>query len=624
MSGKGTGKRKWQRKEKGQGLVEFALVLPALLLVLMGIADFGRLMAVYSNIYNAAREGVRFGVVNPQDVVGITQAARNNIKMLAPESVDVFVEYDSGPGTPPISYNAVSIGDRVIVTLDTDVDMITPLVQAITGRFRLETVAARTISGLGAIGNGTAPPAPPTYTSDGSDTATPSPTPTETPTATPTATLDPSVTPPATAGILPIQITRPLWQGDQVVRGTAQPDEVVNLRDIQNPNLNLSTTVNPDGTFQFDVPPLVAGHVIAVQGYGNIDYAYVEGAITPTASATPTGTPTPTATPTNQYIVISPTCGPVGQLTILVNGYQWPINRGALTISWDGVEVVQVDLGGSPDFSVEITVDAAAGSHTLMVATADGAYTASQTVLVPCVVTPTATPSQPNLVVESISLGNEGTIKTYDPLTFTVAVRNVGAAAANSLFWVDLYLDPAQTDVDGLQNEVGVSWAAVSSLAANERISLTLEHLAGLTTTGDHYAYAFADSWDQVLENAEDDNVGGPVSVTVELVGVPPTPTPTPTPGGNQVGAISGSTWLYISGDIVPQGRVNVYVYDGVDLVAETLSGHDGDYVISNLPEGTYTVIGETFIDGELYTHVVMGVDVLAGQTTEYVTLVLH
>ncbi len=114
------------------------------------------------------------------------------------------------------------------------------------------------------------------------------------------------------------------------------------------------------------------------------------------------------------------------------------------------------------------------------------------------------------------------------------------------------------------------------------------------------------------------------MTITVELEGSPPLPTPTPTPGGVAPGAISGSTWLYINGEVVPQSRVNVYVYNGIDLIAETLSDADGNYLLGSIPEGTYTVIGETVIDSALYTDIVLDIPVVSGQTTEWVTLVLH
>lgn len=54
--------RRW-RREAGAELVEFALVLPLLLLVIMGIFDFGFLFRDYGVITNAAREGARIGVL---------------------------------------------------------------------------------------------------------------------------------------------------------------------------------------------------------------------------------------------------------------------------------------------------------------------------------------------------------------------------------------------------------------------------------------------------------------------------------------------------------------------------------------------------------------------------------
>jgi len=52
-----------KRKEDGQAVVEFALVLPILLLVVLGIMEFGWLF--YGNIVitSAAREGARTAVV---------------------------------------------------------------------------------------------------------------------------------------------------------------------------------------------------------------------------------------------------------------------------------------------------------------------------------------------------------------------------------------------------------------------------------------------------------------------------------------------------------------------------------------------------------------------------------
>jgi Flp pilus assembly protein TadG len=51
------------RSETGAELVEFALVFPLLLLVVLGIVDFGFLFQQYEVVTNAAREGARIAVL---------------------------------------------------------------------------------------------------------------------------------------------------------------------------------------------------------------------------------------------------------------------------------------------------------------------------------------------------------------------------------------------------------------------------------------------------------------------------------------------------------------------------------------------------------------------------------
>jgi Flp pilus assembly protein TadG len=51
--------------EKGQSLVEFALVVPLLLLLVIGIAEFGRAWMAKNILTGAAREAVRMAAVPP-------------------------------------------------------------------------------------------------------------------------------------------------------------------------------------------------------------------------------------------------------------------------------------------------------------------------------------------------------------------------------------------------------------------------------------------------------------------------------------------------------------------------------------------------------------------------------
>jgi len=56
------------RRERGQALVEMALVIPVLLLLFVGICEFGRILGAYMVINNLAREGARYGVVGNNDL----------------------------------------------------------------------------------------------------------------------------------------------------------------------------------------------------------------------------------------------------------------------------------------------------------------------------------------------------------------------------------------------------------------------------------------------------------------------------------------------------------------------------------------------------------------------------
>ena len=51
--------------EAGAELIEMALTLPLILLVLLGLSDFGFLFQKYKVINNSAREGVRYATANP-------------------------------------------------------------------------------------------------------------------------------------------------------------------------------------------------------------------------------------------------------------------------------------------------------------------------------------------------------------------------------------------------------------------------------------------------------------------------------------------------------------------------------------------------------------------------------
>lgn len=70
------------RDTKGTPATEFAMVLPALMLFLLGIIDVGRLMWTWNQAEKATQMGVRFAVVTdfiPEDLPGHNFALSNSI-----------------------------------------------------------------------------------------------------------------------------------------------------------------------------------------------------------------------------------------------------------------------------------------------------------------------------------------------------------------------------------------------------------------------------------------------------------------------------------------------------------------------------------------------------------------
>ena len=54
-----------RRSEKGQSLVEMAVIIPILLILLGGVIDLGRGFIILVAVENAAGEGALYGAVNP-------------------------------------------------------------------------------------------------------------------------------------------------------------------------------------------------------------------------------------------------------------------------------------------------------------------------------------------------------------------------------------------------------------------------------------------------------------------------------------------------------------------------------------------------------------------------------
>jgi Flp pilus assembly protein TadG len=77
--------------ERGQSLVEFALVLPTLLLIVFGILEAGRAFYAYTAVANAVREGARYAVTNATNTTAIKNVVIGNAIGVGLAASDVTV-----------------------------------------------------------------------------------------------------------------------------------------------------------------------------------------------------------------------------------------------------------------------------------------------------------------------------------------------------------------------------------------------------------------------------------------------------------------------------------------------------------------------------------------------------
>jgi TadE-like protein len=180
-----------RRKSKAQGLLEFALILPILLMVIFAIIDLGWIAFNFSQLYNAAREATRYGSVPGFPPAGgqyqyldcpairnrlVTQAGFSGIKA---NWTDIHIYYDDGrpasgsvaaSGANPaevvgtcdsaFAQNAsyvpqspsqphprnVKNGDRIVIAVDAHVPLLTPFFKAmIQGGVAISFTSARSV-----------------------------------------------------------------------------------------------------------------------------------------------------------------------------------------------------------------------------------------------------------------------------------------------------------------------------------------------------------------------------------------------------------------------------------------------------------------------------------------------
>lgn len=160
-----------QKKSGGlraQAIVEFAIALPVLLMMLVGIMEVGRMLFMYASVVNSSRDAVRYasaygrsddGYLKYKYCAGIADVARKSGFFL--QNPVITISYDTNQsstnpngtaaGTCPVTTVGeagvnVDTGDRVSVTVSANY---TPMVSLLPIPARTFTAkSSRTILGI--------------------------------------------------------------------------------------------------------------------------------------------------------------------------------------------------------------------------------------------------------------------------------------------------------------------------------------------------------------------------------------------------------------------------------------------------------------------------------------------
>ena len=130
--------RQMRSSERGQSVVELALLLPFLLVLVLGVVDLGMGFRTYIGLTNAAREGARWVAIHPTDPGGaITRIGveAGRVGLTNTGSPATGIQVTLTPESPP--YTA---GENVTVTIRHDYPLLFGFITALSDvPFRAET-----------------------------------------------------------------------------------------------------------------------------------------------------------------------------------------------------------------------------------------------------------------------------------------------------------------------------------------------------------------------------------------------------------------------------------------------------------------------------------------------------
>ncbi len=112
------------KENRGQGLVEMAIVLPVFILLFFGIIEFGRIFNAFLVTKEASREGARLAALGHENSI-VVDAARDAAGIFDSKAVEVSIF--------PSDMSNRKKGNAVTVTVSYTVDLVAPVISGILG-----------------------------------------------------------------------------------------------------------------------------------------------------------------------------------------------------------------------------------------------------------------------------------------------------------------------------------------------------------------------------------------------------------------------------------------------------------------------------------------------------------
>ncbi|HYI67022.1 MAG TPA: TadE family protein [Candidatus Limnocylindrales bacterium] len=126
------------RPARGQSLVEFGLILPIFVLILVGLFDVGRAVYAYNTLNNAAREAGRLAIVDQFEdhVLDEAMKAASGVGVVRNE-ITVAYELPDGDPCPHVGDNQI-VRCVAVVIVPYTYAAATPIIGNIIGEITIE------------------------------------------------------------------------------------------------------------------------------------------------------------------------------------------------------------------------------------------------------------------------------------------------------------------------------------------------------------------------------------------------------------------------------------------------------------------------------------------------------